>query len=757
MRLFNDRSASPVAVAESSPAVRRRRGRWLRRVLAAGLVAASVPAVVLAQRSADAAAVDPTAYYAVVAKHSGRALTVGSALDGANVVQQTRADAPSQQWRFVATADGHYKILNRGSGKALDVFGQSLLDGAAITQWTDNSGANQQWRLVDVAGGGVQIVSRHSGKVVDVFDESRLDGAKVTQWSGNGRPNQQWTLTRLGGTGPTAGPGTPPGTVPSAPGAFVHPGIGYNRADLDWLKANLSVEPFKTAYDGLTRDTRSSLSYVMKGPFPDVGRSPDIHLGEYRNDMDAVFNLALMWYFTGNAEYGAKATGIIRAWATTQKEFTGSEPYLSIGDYINRSVGGAEILRGTYPGWTAADTAVVKKYFTDLYWPRFHIGGDRGPLSQVRSANQGAGQIQGAMAVAVFIDDRAKFNQVVDAFLTDPAGGIRNSLPNGQLGDTGRDQGHAYGELKSLAYAAEVAWKQGVDLFAAEDNRLLAASEYFADYNLGGNPPFIQAGTSYGLYTSIGGPRWIPPYNDALDIIHTAYVVRKGMAAPRTTELRARVKESRESMMYRRDVDRSVATVARPSWSPPVGTPATALTSADLGDAGVKGSVRRDNGVWTLQGAGGGHERGFAFAYQPLTGDGTITARVADRGANSAAVNAGLMLRRSLDAKPADFVHLRLFGNGGGQVFWRGGRGIINGNYINYPAANGTYWLRLSRRGDYVYGYSSPDGIHWSPTSNVLYSGMPATVYVGLATTSGDPATLNTATFDNVSIGGRTG
>ncbi len=52
-----------------------------------------------------------------------------------------------------------------------------------------------------------------------------------------------------------------------------------------------------------------------------------------------------------------------------------------------------------------------------------------------------------------------------------------------------------------------------------------------------------------------------------------------------------------------------------------------------------------------------------------------------------------------------------------------------------------------------MYGYTSPDGTHWSPTSNTLFTGLPKKVYVGLVTSSGDPAVTNTAMFDHVAIG----
>ena len=44
----------------------------------------------------------------------------------------------------------------------------STTDGARISQWTRNNGNNQQWQFVDSGGGYYRMKSRHSGKVLDV-------------------------------------------------------------------------------------------------------------------------------------------------------------------------------------------------------------------------------------------------------------------------------------------------------------------------------------------------------------------------------------------------------------------------------------------------------------------------------------------------------------------------------------------------------------------------------------------------------------
>ncbi|WP_229872622.1 RICIN domain-containing protein, partial [Promicromonospora soli] len=64
------------------------------------------------------------------------------------------------QFRVVDTDGGYVKLINRSSGKALDLWGWSTADGARISQYTDSGGANQQWQLTKVAGATADVLSQ---------------------------------------------------------------------------------------------------------------------------------------------------------------------------------------------------------------------------------------------------------------------------------------------------------------------------------------------------------------------------------------------------------------------------------------------------------------------------------------------------------------------------------------------------------------------------------------------------------------------
>src|SRR5690349_1165058 len=152
---------------------------------------------------AQAATVDTTSWYVLVNRNSGKALDVSAAStnNGAAVQQWTRHNGDNQQFQFMDSGGGYYRLRARHSGKALDVSGFSTADSAFVQQWSDIYGSNQQFRLADAANGDVKLVNRNSGKVVEVQNASTADGARVVQYADLGRANQQWQLVRVGAIG----------------------------------------------------------------------------------------------------------------------------------------------------------------------------------------------------------------------------------------------------------------------------------------------------------------------------------------------------------------------------------------------------------------------------------------------------------------------------------------------------------------------------------------------------------------------------
>src|SRR5688572_7945639 len=164
--------------------------------------------------------------------------------------------------------------------------------------------------------------------------------------------------------------------------AYTHPCIPATTQDLDYIKANLDKEPWKTGYTQLLATWNPN--YVPQ-PYATVTRNPDLNLTAWKKDVGAVWNFARLWYFTGNQDYAIKAREILIAWANTQTTMGGNEAGLALGDAAFAYAGGASILRGTWSGWTEADTTAVKNLFLNVYWPA-----TANPWNVVGPANKGS-------------------------------------------------------------------------------------------------------------------------------------------------------------------------------------------------------------------------------------------------------------------------------------------------------------------------------------------------------------------------------
>jgi lipoprotein-anchoring transpeptidase ErfK/SrfK len=176
---------------------------------------------------------------------------------------------------------------------------------------------------------------------------------------------------------------------------------------------------------------------------------------------------------------------------------------------------------------------------------------------------------------------------------------------------------------------------------------------------------------------------------------------------------------------------------------------------ADIGATGAAGSGNYANGTFTVNGAGlqiYGSSDAFNFVYQPLTGDGSIVARLVSlQAASNPFAVAGVMIRSTLAAGSPNAK----------TAYWPVSRGIefdlrtSSGGTTNEPSGVSAalpYWIKVTRSGSTFTGYVSSDGVNWVPLGSSWTITMGQTVYVGLAASSGSTSALATATFDNVAV-----
>jgi beta-glucanase (GH16 family) len=172
----------------------------------------------------------------------------------------------------------------------------------------------------------------------------------------------------------------------------------------------------------------------------------------------------------------------------------------------------------------------------------------------------------------------------------------------------------------------------------------------------------------------------------------------------------------------------------------------------DIGVVGFSGSASTDGFTYYLAGSGAdiwNRSDNFQYAYQPVTGDGTIIAHVVSQDNTGGYAKAGVMIRESLDPG-STHVLVDLTPSHGAEFIRRTATGANAVSNFDTSAAV-PYWVMLVRSGNTFTAYDSADGVSWNLLGSATIP-MAASVYAGLAVCSFNNSLLNNSTFDNVSL-----
>lgn len=326
---------------------------------------------------------------------------------------------------------------------------------------------------------------------------------------------------------------------------FVHPGGLHTQADLDRMKAKVAAgaHPWIDDWNVLIKDPLAQNTYKAAS-LPNMGRS------RQRADQDAhaAYLNAIRWYISGDTSYADAAVRILNRYAYTVNQIpSGTDIPGLIGIPIQDFALAGEVLR-IYPGWNHADFVRFQSMFTNYLYPVVNtfLSTHNGACISHYWANWDAANTGALIAMGVFNDNRAWFDQGVEYFENGPgSGSIKNAVYHlwpgnlGQWQEAGRDQEHDQLGVGLLGYAAQTAWNQGIDLFGYDSNRLLAGAEYTARYNTTFSVPYTTYNNcddvnQYYISTNGAGrlddrPVW--------ELIYNHYHVLEGLPAPNSKRM----------------------------------------------------------------------------------------------------------------------------------------------------------------------------------------------------------------------------
>jgi len=176
--------------------------------------------------------------------------------------------------------------------------------------------------------------------------------------------------------------------------------------------------------------------------------------------------------------------------------------------------------------------------------------------------------------------------------------------------------------------------------------------------------------------------------------------------------------------------------------------------SRDVGLVGSPGATGPSGKGFSVSASGadiwGGADQ-FRFVYQPLLGDGTISACVHSLTHSDDWAKAGVMIRESLFPDSAFAMAVTTPSNGVDLQYrtsTAGGAGMASAVSGAAPV-----WVSLARSGSTFTAQMSSDGSTWTPLGSISIP-MRANVYIGLAVTAHTNLAQTTAVFDPVSVTG---
>lgn len=276
---------------------------------------------------------------------------------------------------------------------------------------------------------------------------------------------------------------------------FVHPGAMNSAERLDEVAARVALG--REPWTGALREVRD-LAVPDLAAVKHINPRVDAEAEASKRLATSTYAHALVWRLTGSKRHGREALRLLDGWAGFAGFTSGTDQDKLQAGWLGSLLGEAAEIMRQHPRWSAQRKTALQMMFRRSFYPH---------LMQASpwNGNVDLTQVNGLLAIAVFTEDRAAFDIGVQrlerrsaayfylqsAGMPPPIEGDGGDVSafwshplrwvDGLTQESCRDNGHhAQYALASALHSAEIAWNQGVDVYARQADRYVAAMELLA-------------------------------------------------------------------------------------------------------------------------------------------------------------------------------------------------------------------------------------------------------------------------------------
>jgi hypothetical protein len=252
---------------------------------------------------------------------------------------------------------------------------------------------------------------------------------------------------------------------------------------------------------------------------------------EFTTDGKGAYANALAYLVTNNELYAENTMKILNGWSTTCKTFVGTNAPLEAAWGTAAMARACELLKWTCPKWNKTIEEKYKTWVRSIILPHLRGDTERYHLNWGFYNNWHTSINEARLQFALLCDDLIEVNACLQRYVTIFESYVQDT---GITGETYRDSDHCCFGLAGLIQTCELAWHQGVDLYALRNNLLQKSIELHAGI-FGSNifPVFVQR-TKLTVYN------WIQP--SGWGIAYQHFVQRREKSMPLTLVLLQKIR-----------------------------------------------------------------------------------------------------------------------------------------------------------------------------------------------------------------------